>query len=66
MSSQVIFAERGDKRQVEQGDRLAPKFNADGLLPVVTTDYATGEVLMQAWMNAEALARTIELGEAVY
>jgi phosphoribosyl-AMP cyclohydrolase len=45
---------------------LAPKFDKDGLIPVVTTDYDSGEVLMIANMNAEALAKTIELGEAVY
>lgn len=45
---------------------LAPKFDKDGLIPVVTTDYDSGEVLMVANMNAEALAKTIELGEAVY
>ena len=45
---------------------LAPKFDKDGLIPVVTTDFDSGEVLMVANMNAEALAKTIELGEAVY
>lgn len=52
--------------QVEEGRLLAPKFDEDGLIPVVTTDHETGEVLMVANMNAEALAKTIELGEAVY
>jgi len=51
---------------VEEGRELAPRFDADGLIPVVTTDHETGEVLMVANMNAEALAKTIELGEAVY
>lgn len=45
---------------------LAPKFDTDGLIPVVTTDFESGEVLMVANMNAESLAKTIELGEAVY
>ncbi|MEY3978566.1 MAG: phosphoribosyl-AMP cyclohydrolase [Actinomycetota bacterium] len=45
---------------------LAPKFDDNGLIPVVTTDYDSGEVLMVANMNAEAFAKTIELGEAVY
>lgn len=62
----VQFAERGDKSEIEEGTLLAPKFDDRGLIPVVTTDVGTGEVLMQAWMNQEALARTIELGEAVY
>ena len=51
---------------MEEGHELAPRFDADGLIPVVTTDHATGEVLMVANMNAEAFAKTIELGEAVY
>jgi phosphoribosyl-AMP cyclohydrolase len=52
--------------QVEEGCVLAPKFDKDGLIPVVTTDHLTGEVLMVANMNSESLAKTIELGEAVY
>ena len=60
------FAERVSKDVVETGTVLAPKFDADGLIPVVTTDYATGELLMVAYMNAEAFKRTIEIGEAVY
>jgi len=62
----VQFAERGDKAQIEEGTALAPKFDDRGLIAVVATDVHTGDVLMQAWMNREALARTIELGEAVY
>jgi phosphoribosyl-AMP cyclohydrolase len=60
------FVERKSVEQVEEGTDLAPKFDKEGLLPVVTTDYQTGELLMHAYMNAEALAKTIELGEAVY
>ena len=51
---------------MEEGRELAPRFDADGLIPVVTTDHETGELLMVANMNAEAFAKTIELGEAVY
>ena len=61
-----MFAPRTDVAEVEEGTSLAPKFNEDGLIPVWTTDHETGEVLMVANMNREALARTIELGEAVY
>jgi phosphoribosyl-AMP cyclohydrolase len=50
----------------EEGTVFAPRFDKDGLLPVVTTSAKTGEVLMLAYMNAEALARTIETGEAHY
>jgi phosphoribosyl-AMP cyclohydrolase len=41
-------------------------WNADGLVPAVAQDAASGEVLMLAWMNRESLARTVETGEAVY
>ncbi len=41
-------------------------FNADGLIPVITQDMASGDILMMAWMNAESLAATLERGEAVY
>ncbi len=66
MSYQEIFAQRKSIEQVEEGKELAPKFDKDGFIPVVTTDYQTGELLMHAYMNAEALAKTIDLGEAVY
>jgi len=49
---------------LETGDALTPKFNADGLLTAVVTDATSGEVLMVAHMNAEALAKTLESGEA--
>jgi phosphoribosyl-AMP cyclohydrolase len=51
---------------VEEGSDLAPKFDADGMIPAVTTDFASGELLMHAYMNAEALTRTIQTGEAHY
>jgi len=60
------FAERGSAEQVEEGAKLAPKFDADGLVTCVATDAASGELLMVAYMNAEAFARTIESGEAWY
>src|SRR5690606_26857973 len=61
-----FIAARGSKAEVEEGDRLMPAFDANGLMTCVTTDADTGEVLMVAHMNAEALARTIETGEAWY
>jgi phosphoribosyl-AMP cyclohydrolase len=61
-----IFSERGSAEAVEEGAKLAPKFDSDGLVTCVTTDAANGDVLMVAHMNAEALARTIESGEAWY
>lgn len=60
------FFPRTSVEQVEEGRELAPKFDADGLIPAVTTDFASGELLMHAYMNAEALSKTIETGEAHY
>jgi phosphoribosyl-AMP cyclohydrolase len=62
----VFFAARGSAEEVENGRALAPKFDAGGLVTCVATDAASGEVLMVAHMNAEALARTIASGEAWY
>ncbi|MFD1191196.1 MULTISPECIES: phosphoribosyl-AMP cyclohydrolase [Phenylobacterium] len=64
--SMTEFPTAPDKTALERGEVLAPRFDANGLMAVVTTHAETGEVLMFAWMNAEALARTLELGEAVY
>lgn len=61
-----MFAKRISIEQVEEGHDLAPKFDSDGLIPCVTTDAASGEVLMLGYMNAEALERTIATGEAHY
>jgi phosphoribosyl-AMP cyclohydrolase len=61
-----LFAPRRSIEQVEEGAELAPKFDEHGLIPVVTTDYASGELLMQGYMNADALRRTIETREAHY
>ena len=60
------FAPRLSIEQVEEGTVLAPKFSVDGLIPVVTTDAESGEVLMMGVMTSEALQRTIETGEAHY
>lgn len=62
----TIFAQAGSKEQLEEGRVLAPRFDAHGLVTCVTTDAATGEVLMVAHMNAQALSRTIATGEAWY
>lgn len=61
-----IFSKRISVEQVEEGYDLAPKFDADGLIVCVTTNAANGDVLMVGYMNAEALKRTIETGEAHY
>ena len=60
------FVTRHSVEQVEEGLDLAPKFDSDGLIPVVTSDTGSGELLMHAYMNEEALRRTIETGEAHY
>ncbi len=64
--SDTRFAERVSVEQVEEGNNLAPKFDENGLIAAVTTDAKTGDVLMLGYMNAEALAKTIETGEAHY
>ena len=67
MSSQFVrFQARQTVDQVEEGTDLAPKFDANGLITVVTTDASSGELLMQGYMNAEALSMTITTGEAHY
>jgi phosphoribosyl-AMP cyclohydrolase len=60
------FPPAPDKTILEEGSALAPRFDANGLVTCVTTDAATGELLMVAHMNPEALARSIETGEAWY
>lgn len=62
----VSFNTRVTVEQVEEGHELAPKFDSQGLIPCVTTDFASGELLMHGYMNEEALRMTIQLGEAVY
>ena len=62
----IKFEQRKTIEQVEESTELAPKFDQDGLIPVVTTDFDSGEVLMQGYMNEEAFKKTISLGEAVY
>jgi len=62
----VKFQARKTIEQVEEGNDLAPRFDDRGLITVVTTDAASGELLMQGYMNAEALQLTISTGEAHY
>ena len=51
---------------LETGDVLAPRFGPDGLIAAIAQHADTGEVLMLAWMNAEALRLTLDTGEAHY
>ncbi len=62
----IEFETRKSIEQVEESTELAPKFDENGLIPVVTTDFSSGEVLMQGFMNEEALKLTVKNGEAVY
>ena len=63
---EITFKKRLTVEQVEEAHDLAPKFQENGLIPVVTSDFTSGELLMHGYMNEEALKKTIELGEAVY
>ena len=60
------LAQRESVYEVEEGTALAPKFDENGLIPVVTTDSKSGEVLMHSYMNKEALSLTIQKKEAYY
>src|SRR5258708_5031035 len=62
----TTFPTASDKHALEHGDVLAPRFDANGLIAAVATHADTGEVLMFAWMNAEALSTTLSTGEAHY
>lgn len=66
MSKPAVSPEPGSKAALEESTAFAPQFDADGLVPVVVTAAVTGDVLMIAYMNQEALTRTIETGEAHY
>ena len=66
MSKTAVTSATRSQADIEEGAVFAPKFDAEGLIPVVTTSAKTGEVLMLAYMNEEALTRTIETGEAHY
>ena len=61
-----MFKKRENVAEIEEGNLLSPKFDNNGLIPVITTDYQTNEVLMQGFMNEEALKKTIETKEAHY
>ncbi len=60
------FPPPGPTEALERGTELTPRFDAAGLIAAVATHAETGEVLMLAWMNAEALRRTLDTGEAHY
>ena len=61
-----MYKKRDNIKEVEEGKYLSPKFDESGLIPVVTTDYQTGDILMHGYMNDESLKKTIETKEAHY
>ena len=61
-----MFKKRDNIKEVEEGKYLSPKFDKNGLIPVITTDFHTGDILMHGYMNDEALKKTIETKEAHY
>lgn len=61
-----LFPQAHTKHDLERGSALAPRFNADGLVAAVAQHADTGEILMLAWMNAEALKLTVETSIAHY
>ena len=61
-----FFGKRSSVEEVEEGTTFSPKFDEDGLIPVVTTEADTGTLLMLGFMNEEALGLTIETKEAHY
>ena len=62
----LMIKKRENVFEIEEGKFLSPKFDDNGLIPVITSDYKTGEILMHGYMNSEALKKTIETKEAYY
>ena len=61
-----VFPTAPDTESLERGATIAPRFDANGLIAAIAQHAQTGEVLMLAWMNAEALKLTLDTGEAHY
>ena len=61
-----MFKKRHSIKEIEEGKLLSPKFDANGLIPVITTDFKTNNILMHGYMNYDALKKTIETKEAYY
>ena len=61
-----MFKKRDNIKEVEEGKYLEPKFDENGLIPVITSDFRNGDILMHGYMNSEALQKTIETKEAYY
>ena len=63
---QFMFKKRDNIKDIEEGKYLSPKFDENGLIAVVATNFKTGGILMHGYMNSEALKKTIETKEAHY
>ena len=61
-----MFKKRDSIEEVEEGKYLEPKFDEKGLIPVITSDFKNGDILMHGYMNYESLVKTIETKEAYY
>ena len=61
-----MFKKRDNIKEIEEGKYLQPKFDENGLIPVITKDHKNGDILMHGYMNVEALKKTIETKEAHY
>ena len=64
--TQSFFSHAENKEALERGEKLTPRFDANGLIAAIAQHADSGEVLMLAWMNAEALRLTLDTGEAHY
>ena len=62
----TAFPTAPDTNALERGSEIAPRFDANGLIAAIAQDADTGEVLMFAWMNAQALRLTLDTGVAHY
>ena len=61
-----MYKKRDNIKEVEEGKYLEPKFDENGLIPVITSDFKNGDILMHGYMNSQALKKTIETKEAYY
>ena len=61
-----MFKKRDNIKEIEEGKCLSPKFDENGLIPVITSDFQSGGILMHGYMNEDALKKTIETKEAHY
>jgi phosphoribosyl-AMP cyclohydrolase len=61
-----MFKKRDNIKEVEEGKYLQPKFDQNGLIPVITSDFKNGDILMHGYMNEESFKKTIETKEAYY